>query len=110
MTINKTSRRTFVVAAAAVAMAFSAGTTMAQTKWDMPTPYSPAIFHTENIQQFANDVEKASGGKIELLIERVLGEKTALAHIRASKSPKAGTRLTLEGTLEGHLLVILDLD
>ena len=68
MTINKTSRRTFVVAAAAVAMAFSAGTTMAQTKWDMPTPYSPAIFHTENIQQFANDVEKASGGKLKIQV------------------------------------------
>ena len=68
MTINKTSRRTFVVAAAAVAMAFSASTTMAQTKWDMPTPYSPAIFHTENIQQFANDVEKASGGKLKIQV------------------------------------------
>lgn len=38
---------------------------------------------------------KESGGKLELLIERITGEKTALAHIRASKSPKAGSRLLL---------------
>lgn len=38
---------------------------------------------------------KESGGKLELLIERVTGERTALAHIRASKSPKAGSRLHL---------------
>ena len=41
---------------------------------------------------------KESGGKLELLIERVTGEKTALAHIRSSKSPKAGSRLHLVRT------------
>jgi S-adenosylmethionine:tRNA ribosyltransferase-isomerase len=43
--------------------------------------------------------EKASGGKIELLIERVLGEKTALAHIRASKSPKPGSVIHVAGAV-----------
>lgn len=38
---------------------------------------------------------KSTGGKVEVLIERVTGSHTALAHIRASKSPKAGTRLLL---------------
>ena len=42
--------------------------------------------------------EKASGGKLELLIERVLSEHTALAHIRASKSPKAGSAINVAGT------------
>ncbi len=37
---------------------------------------------------------KESGGKLEFLIERVTGEFTALAHVRASKSPKSGARLT----------------
>jgi len=41
--------------------------------------------------------EKASGGKLEALIERVTGEHTALAHLRSSRSPKPGTRITLEG-------------
>ena len=34
---------------------------------------------------------KESGGKVELLIERILDENTALAQIRTSKTPKAGT-------------------
>jgi S-adenosylmethionine:tRNA ribosyltransferase-isomerase len=36
---------------------------------------------------------KETGGKVELLIERVLSARLALAHVRASKSPKAGTSL-----------------
>ena len=41
--------------------------------------------------------EKASGGKIELLIERVPGPASALAHIRASKAPKPGSRIAVAG-------------
>ena len=40
----------------------------AQTKWDMPTPYPATNFHTENIQQFAGDVDKASGGKLKITV------------------------------------------
>lgn len=42
--------------------------------------------------------QKATGGRVEILIERVTGEQTALAHIRSSKSPKPGSviRLTAE--------------
>jgi S-adenosylmethionine:tRNA ribosyltransferase-isomerase len=39
--------------------------------------------------------QKASGGKIEVLVERLTGERTALAQIRASKSPAPGTVLRL---------------
>jgi TRAP-type C4-dicarboxylate transport system substrate-binding protein len=38
----------------------------AQTKWDVPTAYPANNFHTENLQQFANDVDKASGGKLKI--------------------------------------------
>lgn len=41
--------------------------------------------------------QKISGGKIEILIERVLDQHHALAHIRASKSPKPGSVLELDG-------------
>lgn len=44
--------------------------------------------------------QKETGGKVEVLIERPLDEHRALAHIRSSKSPKAGTRLLLEGGIE----------
>ena len=36
---------------------------------------------------------KDSGGEVEVLIERVLGADAALAHVRASKSPKPGRRI-----------------
>ena len=42
---------------------------------------------------------KDSGGKIELLVERVLDEHHALAHIRASHAPKAGASLLLAGAI-----------
>ena len=38
---------------------------------------------------------KQSGGQVEVLIERVLDHERALAQVRASKSPRAGTRLLL---------------
>ncbi len=39
---------------------------------------------------------KATGGKVEVLIERVLDDRHAIAHIRASKSPKADAVITLD--------------
>ncbi|MEB8680497.1 tRNA preQ1(34) S-adenosylmethionine ribosyltransferase-isomerase QueA [Cronobacter malonaticus] len=38
---------------------------------------------------------KASGGKIEVLVERMLDDHRVLAHIRASKAPKPGAELLL---------------
>lgn len=40
--------------------------------------------------------QKETGGKVEILIERLLGGQEVLAHVRASKSPKPGTYLLLE--------------
>lgn len=44
------------------------GAAHAQTKWDMPTPYSDGEFHTRNVAAFAADVKKATGGKLELTV------------------------------------------
>lgn len=41
--------------------------------------------------------QKASGGRVEILIERLIDARAALAHVRASKSPKPGTALHLDG-------------
>ena len=38
---------------------------------------------------------KETGGKAEILVERIEGERSALAHVRASKSPRPGTRILL---------------
>src|SRR5215813_13667126 len=59
----KTARVVAAVAAALVAAAANA-----QTKWDLPTAYPPSNFHTENIAQFAADVDRATGGKLKITI------------------------------------------
>lgn len=48
--------------------------------------------------------QKASGGAIEVLIERVLDNHRALAHIRASRAPKPGNRLKLAEALEADVI------
>jgi len=50
------------------ALGFTALAASAQTKWDMPTPYPAANFHTENITQFAADVDKATTGKLKITV------------------------------------------
>ncbi len=40
----------------------------AQTKWDLPAAYPATNFHTENLVQFGNDVDKASGGKLKIQV------------------------------------------
>jgi len=60
------SRTSFALAAAALAIA--ASPVLAQTKWDMPTPYPDANFHTQNIMLFAEDVKKATDGGLEIKI------------------------------------------
>jgi S-adenosylmethionine:tRNA ribosyltransferase-isomerase len=42
---------------------------------------------------------KSTGGKVEVLVERVLNARRALAHVRASRAPRAGSRLRLEGVV-----------
>ena len=40
----------------------------AQTKWDLPTGYSANSFQTQNVQQFANDVDQITGGKLKITV------------------------------------------
>lgn len=40
----------------------------AQTKWDLPAAYPATNFHTENLTQFAADVDKATGGKLKITV------------------------------------------
>lgn len=36
--------------------------------WDMPTPYGDATFHTQNIMQFAEDIEAATDGELTITV------------------------------------------
>jgi len=51
-----------------VAAACLATGAFAQTKWDLPAAYPASNFHTENLTQFASDVDKASGGKLKIQV------------------------------------------
>jgi TRAP-type C4-dicarboxylate transport system substrate-binding protein len=51
-----------------VALAVAFAPAQAQVKWDLPTAYPATNFHTENIQQFADEVEKATGGKLKIVV------------------------------------------
>ena len=46
---------------------------------------------------------KASGGRVQIMVERIVGEHEALALMRAGHSPKAGTRVTLDEGVEAEV-------
>ena len=48
--------------------------------------------------------EKASGGKVEVMVERVIDNHRLLAQIRASRSPKPGSRLHIAGAFEAEVI------
>jgi TRAP-type C4-dicarboxylate transport system substrate-binding protein len=58
-------RALLVTLAAALPLAVPAA---AQVKWDLPTAYPATNFHTENIQQFAADVDRATAGKLKITV------------------------------------------
>ncbi|WFE67890.1 tRNA preQ1(34) S-adenosylmethionine ribosyltransferase-isomerase QueA [Thiomicrospira sp. R3] len=48
--------------------------------------------------------KKMTGGQVELLVERILTDDSALCHIRSSKSPKPGAKLIIEQAFEVEVL------
>ncbi len=73
---------------------------------DLPALLNPGdllVFNDTRVMRARLYGCKESGGRVELLIERVLEPSRGLAHIRASKSPKPGSRILLEG---GGVLIV----
>jgi TRAP-type C4-dicarboxylate transport system substrate-binding protein len=60
-------RRTLHLSLLAGLLAVS-GFVSAQTKWDLPAAYPATNFHSVNLNQFAADVDKASGGKLKITV------------------------------------------
>ena len=63
---------------------------------DLPDLLSPGdllVFNDTKVIPARLYGRKETGGRVELLIERILEPRRGLAHIRASKSPREGTRL-----------------
>ena len=56
---------TFATIATALVLSSAAH---AQTKWDLPAAYPAANFHSVNLATFASDVDKATGGKLQITV------------------------------------------
>lgn len=66
---------------------------------DFLEPGDLLVFNNTKVLKARFYGSKQSGGKIEILIERVLGSQSALAKIRASKSPKDGSTVLIDDGL-----------
>jgi S-adenosylmethionine:tRNA ribosyltransferase-isomerase len=74
---------------------------------DLPTLLQPGdllVMNDTRVLHARLFGHKASGGQVEVLVERVTGDDTVLAQVRASKSPKPGTTLRLADAFEAEVL------
>ncbi len=73
---------------------------------DLPSLLSPRdllVFNNTRVLPARLFAQKQTGGKVEVLFERLLGDGSALAHVRASKSPKEGTLLLVTPDAESDV-------
>ena len=62
---------------------------------DLLQPGDLLVFNDTKVIPARMYGHKQTGGKVEVLVERILDTSRVLAHLRSSKSPKAGTRITI---------------
>ncbi len=63
------NRKTFFAASfGLMAVGLYAGTASAQTKWDLPSGYGVNTFQVQNLQWFGEEVDKATGGKLKIVV------------------------------------------
>ena len=61
-------RRLFALTTTTLLLSLAAGTAATQTKWDLPAGYPATNFHTVNLTDFANDIDKATSGKLKITV------------------------------------------
>lgn len=71
---------------------------------DLVDPADLLVFNDTRVIPARLFGRKSTGGKVEVMVERVLDDKRLLAHLRASKAPKAGAELILENEIECRML------
>ena len=71
---------------------------------DLVEPGDLMVFNDTRVIPARLFGQKESGGKVELLVERVTGEKRALVHLRASRTPKEGAKLQFEGGINAEVV------
>ncbi|MGR8932175.1 MAG: tRNA preQ1(34) S-adenosylmethionine ribosyltransferase-isomerase QueA [Gammaproteobacteria bacterium] len=68
------------------------------------TPDDVLVFNNTRVIPARLFAQKATGGKVEILIERIEETRQALAHVRASKSPKPDAELFLQNGVACRVL------
>ena len=63
---------------------------------DLLNPSDLLVFNNTRVIPARLWGRKPTGGKLEILIERITGERECLAHVRSSKTPKPGSELWLQ--------------
>jgi S-adenosylmethionine:tRNA ribosyltransferase-isomerase len=71
---------------------------------DLLAPNDLLVFNDTKVIPARLFASKATGGKVEILIERIDDEHQALAHVKASKSPKTDAILQLENDVQCRVL------
>jgi len=71
---------------------------------DLVDPADLLVFNDTRVIPARLFGRKSTGGKVEVMVERVLDDKRLLAHLRASKAPKTGAVLILENEIECRML------
>ncbi|MEH6456709.1 MAG: tRNA preQ1(34) S-adenosylmethionine ribosyltransferase-isomerase QueA [Cocleimonas sp.] len=71
---------------------------------DLINPNDLLVFNNTRVIPARLIGTKDTGGKVEVMIERVLDNHRALAHVRANKSPKAGGKLLLENVINAEVI------
>jgi len=71
---------------------------------DLLRPGDLLVFNNTRVMPARMYGHKTTGGKVEILLERILEPRRAMAHIRASKSPKPGGRIVVG---DGHEIEVV---
>ena len=71
---------------------------------DLINPNDLLVFNNTRVIPARLIGQKESGGKVEIMIERVIDDHRALAHVGANKSPKAGGKLLLENEINAEVI------
>lgn len=83
-----------------------------RTVRDLPSLVRPGdllVFNDTRVLAARIHGQKATGGRVEALVERIVADDRALLHLRASKSPKPGARLTFgDGRVQAVMLERVD--
>ncbi|NLC35111.1 MAG: TRAP transporter substrate-binding protein [Alcaligenaceae bacterium] len=89
-------KQIFMLSACAAALTFSAPALAAPAKWDLPSAYPASNLHTENLQQFVNDVKEFSNGEFDITL-----------HINASlfKAPEIKRAVQSNQAQAGEILL-----